>query len=420
MRTSISLFTGAGGLDLGLEQAGFHTLSAVECDPEAVATLCLNQRNRLPIAGGEDGHYFSQTAVVAKPIEDIEGRDLRPQWAGSGWSPDLLVGGPPCQPFSSSGAMRSVSDPRGKLFEHFVRLAGELKPRFVLFENVRGLVTARGPRGEPGEVLYLVKEGFERVGYATRFALLNAADYGCPQRRVRCFMIGSRCGPLPEFPDPTHDGRPGLDLFGGLSPWVSVAEFMAGRPAPDADDVVRPSEVLAARLAALKDGTGLRSAGARESTRPGGHWGYRQGTFIADQALPARTVTASASQDWVRLPDGSLRRLTWSECAGLQGFPDGWQFVGGKASKYRQIGNAVPTRFGEVIGRELLQTLDARAVGAVQSAPLPRGIEVAIAYTKKEQARNGSSRARVIALQGAGAVSQCQIKGRGSEDRRPA
>lgn len=422
MHTSVSLFTGAGGLDLGLEQAGFQTVSAVDCDAEAVETLKLNRRDGLSIPGRPGDQYLAHAAIIPMKIEDVDVKDVRPAWAAPGWSPDLLVGGPPCQPFSSSGGMLSVSDPRGRLFEHFVRLAGALRPRFVLFENVRGLVTARGPRNEPGEVLHLVKAGFERAGYATRFALLNAADYGCPQRRVRCFMIGSRREPLPEFPDPTHHSRPEKGLFNDLLPWVSLGEFLARYPTPDANDIVRPTDSLAARLDGLRDGTGLRSAGARESTRPGGHWGYRQGTFIADQSLPARTITASASQDWVRSPDGSLRRLTWRECAGLQGFPAGWQFVGGKASKYRQIGNAVPVQFGLVIGRQLLQAASEKPTlaGANPSAPLPQEFATAIAYTKKEHARNGGSRAKVIALQGTGAVPQLQIKGRGSEDRRPA
>lgn len=420
MPTSISLFTGAGGLDLGLERAGFRTVSAVECDPDSIETLRAGQGNRLPIPGQPGEWYLAGAAIVPREIEGIDAGDLKPAWADADWTPDLLVGGPPCQPFSSSGHLRSMADPRGKLFEHFVRLAGELRPRFVLFENVRGLVTARGPRGEPGEVLRLVQEGFEGVGYATRFALLNAADFGCPQRRVRCFMIGSRRGSPPNFPAPTHGNRVGADLFSDLSPWVSLGQFLAGQPAPNADDIVRPTEALADRLKDLRDGTGLKSAGARESTRPGGHWGYRQGTFVADRTLPARTVTASASQDWIRLSDGSLRRLTWRECAGLQGFPAGWQFAGGKASNFRQIGNAVPVQFGHAIGRELLRALEEDAVSLGESAPLPREFEVAIAYTKKEQARNGASRAKVIASQGAGTLPQLRLKGRGSEARRPA
>jgi DNA (cytosine-5)-methyltransferase 1 len=182
--TAVSLFTGAGGLDIGIEQAGFRTVAAVECDDDCVETLRLNQRRGITIPPSDEHRYLAETAISHKKVEDVEASDLRPDIAGAKWAPDLVVGGPPCQPFSSSGSMLSVADPRGRLFEHFVRLTEALQPRFVLFENVRGLVTACGPKKEPGEALMMVKDAFEKAGYATRFALLNAADHGCPQRRV--------------------------------------------------------------------------------------------------------------------------------------------------------------------------------------------------------------------------------------------
>lgn len=418
--TVLSLFTGAGGLDIGLELAGFRTVAAVECDADCVETLRRNQRSCLPIPTIPERHFLADTQIVPKRIEEIEENELRPAGASPKWAPDLIVGGPPCQPFSSSGELRSVADPRGRLFEQFVRLTRALQPRFVLFENVRGLVTACGPKKEPGEAILMVKDAFEAAGYATRFALLNSADFGCPQRRVRCFMIGSRCPPLPEFPDATHAEHPQTGLFGGPLPWVTLRDFLASRPAPPLEEVVQPTDALAVRLAPLPEGMGLRSAGARETTRPGGHWGYRQGTFIANLSLPARTVTASASQDWVRTADG-LRRLTWRECAGLQGFPEAWSFVGGTASRFRQIGNAVPILFGRVIGAELVRcAADKPGRGRCVSAPLPADFTAAIAYTRKEHARNGGSRANVLRLQQSGEADLDEIKGRGSADRQGA
>ena len=347
-------------------------------------------------------------------VEDLRPEDLRPEDAEVDWSPDLVVGGPPCQPFSSSGKMLSIEDPRGRLFEHFARLVKGLRSRLVLFENVRGLVTAVGPGGEPGEALHLVKKAFEDAGYATTFALLNAADYGAPQRRVRCFMMASRSAPLPAFPEPTHAERPSQNLFLPTLPWVTLGEFLASRPEPAPEDVVRPTAALAAELARVPVGSGLKSAGAREATRPGGHWGYRQGTFVADPRLPARTVTASSAQDWVRLDDGSLRRLTWRECAALQGFPEPWQFTGPLAAKFRQIGNAVPAVFGEALGRSLLAALEAGA-GVPTSAPLPRDFTAAINYTRKEHKRNGASRREVIRRQQAGATDIRSLKGLGAD-----
>jgi DNA (cytosine-5)-methyltransferase 1 len=409
--TLISLFTGAGGLDIGLEQAGFQAVTAVECDPDCVQTLEQNQRQGHPIPGG--GHYLSGARILARSVEDLTGSDLRPPGVKSNWVPDLMAGGPPCQPFSSSGKLLSLDDPRGRLFEHFVRLAGEVKPRLILFENVRGLVTARGPCGEPGEALHLVKEAFEKLGYATTFQLLNAADYGVPQRRVRCFMMAARCTELPTFPAPTHAEAAERTLFATRLSWVTLGDFLRDHPEPRSDEIVRPTEALARELVRLPSGTGLKSAGARETTRPGGHWGYRQGTFIADLDLPARTVTASASQDWVRLRDGSLRRLTFRECAGLQELPHDWHFVGSIASRFRQVGNAVPVRFGFVLGQSLLSALSTRSPTLVRSAPLPEEFSTAITYTQKELRRNGESRKRVLALQQEGHPDVTALKGTG-------
>jgi DNA (cytosine-5)-methyltransferase 1 len=307
----------------------------------------------------------------------------------------LLAGGPPCQPFSSSGNQLSVLDHRGRLFEHFVRLADELKPRTILFENVRGLVTARGPKGEPGEVLQLVRSAFESIGYATRFALLNAADFGLPQRRVRLFMLASRDLPLPEFPAPTHARAAEPSLFSRLKPWRGLGEFLAGRQPPELDEIVRPSAALGRLLRDVPDGSGMKSPGRKEATRPGGHWGYKQGTFIADPNLPARTVTAASTQDWVRAADGLLRRLTLRECAALQGFPDAWEFVGSRSSQFRQVGNAVPSLLGEVLGHALRQVLaqDLPAQKPV-SAPFPDSMEAAIRYTHRDHERNRDSRTR--------------------------
>jgi DNA (cytosine-5)-methyltransferase 1 len=407
----VSLFTGAGGLDIGLEQAGFCTVAAVECDDDCVQTLHANQKAMHPLSGDEC--LLSQAKIVAKGIESAGRDDLVPPHAKRDWVPDLLAGGPPCQPFSSSGKMLSVDDPRGRLFEHFVRLAGELKPRLILFENVRGLVTARGPNGEPGEVVLMIKEAFESLGYATSFRLLNAADYGCPQRRVRLFMLASRVGAPPEFPEATHGLNAGKTLFGSKLPWVTLGQFLQEHPPIQEEELVRPSPVLAGQLADLPEGRGLKSAGARETTRPGGHWGYRQGTFIADRTLPARTVTASASQDWLRLPDGSLRRLAMRECASLQGFPHEWVFQGSIASRFRQIGNAVPAIFGRVLGISCREALRRKCQSPGLSVPLPPDFEQAVAYTRKEHKRNGASRRRVLELQRKGSTDLRGLKGLG-------
>ena len=165
----------------------------------------------------------------------------------------------------------------------------------------------------------------------------------------------------------------------------------------------------------VPQGSGLKSPGAREATRPGGHWGYRQGTFIADPTKPARTITASTAKDWVRLPDGSLRRLTWRECAGLQGFPDDWHFAGGLASRLRQIGNAVPVPLATALGDSLLHALSMpRPRVRPCSAPLPTTLTKAMEYTLREQARNGPSRAAARTFQASQQSLTSSLKGLGS------
>ena len=395
--TAVSLFAGAGGLDVGIERAGFEVVTATDVDEDCVETLRANKERGIPVADCTGHAHLAETLLIRAPVEELVAADLTPAGATSRWRPDLLTGGPPCQPFSSAGRQRSVADPRGRLFEDFVRLAALLRPRFVLFVNVRGLVTARGPSGRPGEALALVRDAFEGIGFSTTFALLNAADYGAPQRRVRLFMLATAAGELPGFPDATHSREPpSPDLFGAQrKPWVTLGEFLAAQPSPSLDEIVRPSPQLAEGLAALPDGRGVRSPGRPEPTRPGGHWGYRQGTFIADPALPARTVTAAVTQDWVRAPDATLRRLTLRECAGLQGFPQAWELCGNTASRFRQVGNAVPAVFGEVLGRSLLDVLsEGRQRRRSASAPFPEYMTAAIEYTRREDHRNGSARPR--------------------------
>jgi len=394
--TLVSLFAGAGGLDIGLEKAGFHTVAATDFDQDCVETLRFNQTRRVPIEGSPSRFHLDGARIIHADVARLhagafgipEGDEL-----------DLVAGGPPCQPFSSAGSQLGLQDPRGTLFQHFARLVAEIRPRMFLFENVRGLVTARGPSGHPGEALDLVRRAFEDAGYATRCALLNSADFGAAQRRVRLFIIGSRVSALPEFPAPTHSEDVGGRLFGDTMPWNALGEFLKHTQSLDDSEMSRPSPQLARQLQHVPTGSGLKSPGVKETTRPGGHWGYKQGTFIADPTKPARTVTAATTQDWIRLRDGSLRRLTLAECAGLQGFPREWQFAGTRNNQFRQVGNAVPVAFGDAIGRLLAQVArrcrrGGCAAERVESAVLPTTFSEYVHYTIRDEARNGVDRPR--------------------------
>jgi DNA (cytosine-5)-methyltransferase 1 len=374
----VSLFSGAGGLDIGLERAGLKAISLCEIDKVFCRTLESNRDWKHC-----DGKtYFSNAKILDADIRAVNSCDLF-----QGRDLDLVVGGPPCQAFSSSGKQLSVLDSRGALVMEFYRLVAALKPRMFLFENVRGLVTARCKSGEPGGVITALIHTLEEIGYSCRAGLLNSADYGSYQRRVRCFIIGSRNGEAPNFPEPTH--AKGVGLFGRS--WQTLGMFLAAHADKDESNFTYPSPLLEAQLRDIPSGSGIKSPGKAEATRPGGHWGYRQGTFIADLELPARTVTGSASQDWVRW-NGVLRRLTFKEIQALQGFPEDWIVEGTKAQKYKQIGNAVPAIFGESLGKVILAYLVNFPKGKAVRIGIPESFKGYIEYTKKDHARNAAVR----------------------------
>lgn len=389
--TVIDLFCGAGGLSAGLEAAGWRTVAAIDADEDCIATLAATKARRIAHARGRA--YLSDARLICGDVRTLKRVDLLPDGVGRAWRPDLLAGGPPCQPFSSAGRMLGLDDPRGQLFLDFVRLAEELNPRFILFENVAGLVTARGSDGTPGGVLELVQESFEEIGYACRFALLNSADFGAAQRRVRLFMLATRGEALPQFPMATHSREPAVDLFTRMQPWISLGEFLGGLPEAEPADVMRPSEQRSREMATLRPGTGLKASGIVEANRPGGHWGYRQDCFLADPALPSRTIRAATTPDLIRLPDGSLRRLTWRECAALQGFPVGWNFVGNVSSRFRQIGNAVQGDVARAIGKCLCDAAANRIRARPTSADWPASFHRRLRITVSEEVVNGGHRA---------------------------
>jgi DNA (cytosine-5)-methyltransferase 1 len=301
----VSLFSGAGGLDLGLEDAGWNCRYASDIDDAAVSNLRANAGRNLP---SRQGVFLGGSHVEVADVRELTGDAILSRSGGvSRGEVQLLAGGPPCQSWSSAGHQRGLDDPRGRLISDFARLANEMDVRWILFENVRGLLTARGPDGRPGSALESLRQHLLKYGFQTNVTLLNAADYGLAQRRVRLFIVGYRSGDEPMFPEATHakDGS----TANGLRPWRTLGACVSEIGPVVEAEVIRPSATLAQQLAALTPGTGLKSPGKRETTRPGGHWGYKQGAFVADLSLPSRTITAGAQQDWISDPSLGLRRL---------------------------------------------------------------------------------------------------------------
>lgn len=389
MSEFVSLFAGGGGLDLGLEQAGWSCLFANDIDARAIETLQKNQGRWIgPLKA------LSGSILHRGDVGNLAGHDILRQIGKRQGDVALLAGGPPCQSWSSAGRQLGFQDPRGQLFRDYIRIARELDVRWLLFENVRGLLTARGNDGVPGSALQVIRMELLRAGWQTRIDLLNAADFGVPQRRVRLFIIGYRTGDAPPMPAPTHAEGCRDDH----TPWISLAEALRSIRRPEPHEAILPSESLRSALSALKPGAGVKSPGKKEATRPGGHWGYKQGAFLADPERPARTVTASSQQDWVEDPEWGIRRLTPRECAVLQSFPSDWVFAGRRADQYRLIGNAVPPMLARALGVALLQHVrqdkhrrENIGQGAAP-APLPERLQAAIRYTIRDEARNGASR----------------------------
>ena len=242
----ISLFTGAGGLDLGIERAGFTTLVAIEKDKHAQVTLDSNRE-----------HFQYPSFPLLDDVNEVTGEDLLAAAGVRFGDLDLLSGGPPCQTFSTAGHRLSMADPRGSLFGRFLEIVGEVQPRFFVLENVRGVLSAAlrhrplaervegypplEPDEELGSLLKLVvlPRITEDLGYQVAYGLINAADYGVPQVRQRVVFIGSRehelggelvnsC--LGELIQATHSEEGGAGLPGWETSAPPLTVFPRERP----------------------------------------------------------------------------------------------------------------------------------------------------------------------------------------------
>ncbi|NEO33890.1 MAG: DNA cytosine methyltransferase [Symploca sp. SIO3C6] len=363
---SISLFSGAFGLDLGMEEAGFKTVSVVEIDPDATKTIALNRPHLHESALPRDIRQVTTEDILAEG-----GRALGLSRSIHPGEVDLVTGGPPCQPFSTAGKRQSVMDPRGSLFMDFIRIVNEIQPRFFLMENVRGLLSApirhrphreRGPDYPPlepdeirGAALQVVMAQMEAIGYKVAPAtLIEAADYGVPQNRQRVIFIASRDSLYPTLPKSTHSKQGGI----GLSKWRTLKDALSGLT-DSQTEYVPYSEKRLQYLRLLQAGQNWRNlpdelkaeamGGAYQSG--GGKVGfYRRLSWDK----PSPTVTTSPHQKATDMCHPELLRpLSVRECSRIQTFPDDWDFHGSVTSKYRQIGNAVPVTLARAIGKQI-------------------------------------------------------------------
>jgi DNA (cytosine-5)-methyltransferase 1 len=358
----ISLFSGALGLDLGLEAAGFSVRVAVECNRFAAETI---RRNRPDIKLIEKRLEYVPTSEI------LDAAGLRPG------EPAVVTGGPSCQAFSTAGQRGSVRDPRGTMFREFLRVVREAQPRFFVMENVRGVLSAalrhrplgeRGP-GHPelkpeeelGSAFALIARELEESGYYVVFDLLNAADFGVPQVRERVLFIGSRDGEPVTSPIRTHAKTP----HGDIQPWLTLCGALQGLddPTPTFNSLTPTKRKFMVLVPTggnwrdLPDALQPEALGAAFKS-----WGGRAGFFRRlswDRPAPALTTRPDSKATMLCHPT-QLRPLSLKEYARLQQFPDQWEFGGGVPQQYIQIGNAVPVGLGRAVGLALLQAMRKR------------------------------------------------------------
>jgi DNA (cytosine-5)-methyltransferase 1 len=368
----VDLFCGAGGLSLGLRDAGFTILVGADSDPACVETHTAN-------LGGLG--YVGDLSEPHELLDHLEG------WGIS--SVDLVAGGPPCQPFSRAGrdkirslvqeGVRSIQDPRAQLWRGFVSVVERLQPRAVLVENVPDL-----PAWNEGAVLISLHESLRELNYHVDARILDAFNHGVPQHRARLFLVGVRGRRTMSWPRPRR-ARPTLRMAIGDLPPVPPAQRQ------ETLSYRGPQTALQRRLR-----RGMRRSESRlihdhitRDVRPDDHEAFRllgEGQTYAD--LPerlqryrsdiftdkykrlswdelSRSITAHIAKDgyWYIHP-AQHRTLSVREAARIQTFPDGFRFAGQPTIRLKQIGNAVPPFLAEELGRQLIRTLDGSTNGS--------------------------------------------------------
>ena len=349
-RQVVSLFTGAGGLDLGLEAAGFETAVAVEFDEEAARTLRANR----------------SWPVIDRDIHDVPSEEILRVAELERGDVDLVVGGPPCQPFSKSGYWatgdaRRLNDPRATTLEAFLRVVRDVKPRAFLLENVSGL--AYRNKDEGLDLLLRTIDDINRregTSYRVAHTVLNAADYGVPQERERFFLVGHRDGQSFTFPAATHadateaiEQAPLFALSDNLEPYHTAWDALGDLENND-DPSLRMTGKWADLLPSIPEGENYLHHTDRGGGLPLFGWRRRYWSFLLklSRHRPSWTITAQPGSaigpfHWKN------RRLSMRELCRLQTFPDDFDVIGTRNSYHRQIGNAVPSALAECLGIEL-------------------------------------------------------------------
>lgn len=384
MYSVVSLFSGAGGLDIGLEKTRhFVTLACME----KVSTFCDTLRVNRDV-----GKFINPELRVFEG--DISKLDPHEVMRACGLEPgqlDLLSGGPPCQTFSTAGKRGTVQDPRGMLLWDFMRFVVAFRPKFFVMENVRGLLSAaikhrqiKDRPDEGGQPLDIEEESGSVVAlwladlakntgneYRVDCFEVNAVNYGAPQLRERVIFIGNRLNHVVDFPEPTHGGvqklkkSAQLSLFGQnvLLPFATLGEAL-DTVQQDNGEVMDFSPRKKQYLDMVPEGSNWRALPVDVQQRSMGKAWYAKGgrsgwwrRLTSDLPCPT-VVTMPNHASTAMCHPKDTRALTVKECAAVQQFPPDWQFCGTTAEKYTQIGNALPVRLAQVVGEVISSHLD--------------------------------------------------------------
>lgn len=376
--TAISLFSGLGGIDIGLHRAGVETLVTLDDDEEAAESLRANSSRYESGLAGADAMY--DWSVIEEDIHDVTAEQLIDQ-AGTE-DIDFMVGGPPCQTFSRSneGNRQGTDAERGLLFEEYVRLLEEIKPKAFIFENVRGLASAND-----GEDFEIVKQSFADAGYTINHKVLNAADYGVPQTRQRLFVIGFIDHGKPYFPDPSHVEA--KNPITGNSSWITAEEALSDLDI-DADLTADEGYVNAVGgkyghlLKDVPPGGNYQHFSERKYDPDKGEyversedelnekvfdWRSRHYNYLLKQDPDRPTWTLQASPGTYVGPfHWRSRRYSFLEEMRLMDIPIDYEICGPSREVQRQIGNAVPPGLAESVVEALLGQLEIEPKGHEQ------------------------------------------------------
>lgn len=370
-RTTLSLFAGAGGCTLGFKRTGFDVKLGLDIDDDAIRTHRTN---------------FPETDVVKEDISDItsdwllERLDLEPGEL------DFLIGGPPCQGFSSAGK-NFWDDPRNQLLKHYIRLLKYMRPKWFLMENVEGLLTA-----QESQYITEATRKFVEAGYTIRIHKLYSHWYGLPQKRKRVFIVGNSGGINFEFPNPTHHGisavsspRSIMDAISDLpEPTKGESKQLDYGRSPENDYqrelrhkhvtehyATAISDTLEKRIKHLEPGQSMQdlpeelqhdsfdrrsSRRVKDGTPTEKRGGAPNGLKRLEPDKPSLTITGGSDSEFIHPVQD--RFLTLRESARIQSFPDWFEFHGSKTSKQQQIGNAIPPLIAEKLADHFGRLLD--------------------------------------------------------------